>query len=158
MRNKKLLFWLPVLLLSSSNLIVAWVTHESLTVSVAWIIGAAAEELFFRFFLLKTIFFRTIKPTIAIILVSILFAGMHLFNLQTGQPIDQTLVQVMCAFCFSIWAGAVTWKSTFLIPLLAHVLVNVTVGEEIMWVSLAVSSVVLVDGIVLIFAKEGDLK
>ena len=121
--------------------------------AVIWILGAIAEELFYRFFLLRTVFLRKISPVPAILLTSVFFAGMHIFNLRTGQPVDVTLVQVFEAFCLSIWAGAVTWKSTWLIPLLAHVLTNATAGagSEVMclWVSLLVSVVVLVDGLLL---------
>ena len=62
-------------------------------------------------------------------------------------------MQIVCAFYFSIWAGAVTWKSTWLIPLLAHVLLNATAGAGNSWVSIAVSIVVLIDGILLM---KGD--
>ena len=93
------------------------------------------------------------KPILAIALVSVLFAGMHLFNLRVGAGGEEVLIQIVCAFCFSIWAGAVTWKATWLIPLLAHVLLNATAGAGNMWVSIAVSIVVLIDGILLM--KDG---
>jgi hypothetical protein len=60
---------------------------------------------------------------------------------------------VFQTFYFSIWTGAVTWKLIWLIPLLAHVLMNATAGSEsevmCLWVSLLVSVVVLVDGLLL---------
>ena len=93
------------------------------------------------------------KPILAIALVSVLFAGMHLFNLRVGAGGEEVLIQIVCAFCFSIWAGAVTWKATWQIPLLAHVLLNATAGAGNMWVSIAVSIVVLIDGILLM--KDG---
>ena len=79
------------------------------------------------------------------------FAGIHLFNLRAGAGGGEILVQIVCAFCFSIWAGAVTWKATWLIPLLAHVLLNATAtaGAGNSWVSIAVSVVVLIDGVLL---------
>jgi uncharacterized membrane protein len=45
----------------------------------------------------------------------------------------------------------VTWKLIWLIPLLAHALMNATAGSEVMclWVSLLVSVIVLVDGLLL---------
>ena len=43
---------------------------------------------------------------------------------RNGTGISAELMQIV--FAFSIWAGAVTWKGTWLIPLLAHVLVNAT--------------------------------
>ena len=73
---------------------------------------------------------------------------MH-FYLRAGAGGEEVLVQIICAFCFSIWAGAVTWKATWLIPLLAHVLLNATATAENAWVSIAVSIAVLIDGILL---------
>ena len=129
--------------------------------AVIWSLGAIAEELFYRFFLLRTVFLRKISPVPAILLTSVFFAGMHIFNLRAGQPVDVTLVQVFEAFCFSIWAGAVTWKSTWLIPLLAHVLVNATAGAAaevatagVIWVEVLVSMVVLVDGVILVKGEK----
>jgi len=119
-----------------------------------YVIGAVAEELFFRFFLLKRIFLRTMKPTLAIPLTSVLFAAMHLFNMRAGQPLDMTLLQMGCAFCFSVWAGTVTWKSTWLIPLLSHVLMNATASDKLLWFSLVVSTVVLVDGLILMMGEN----
>ena len=77
---------------------------------------------------------------------------MHLFNLRAGVSEEEVLVQIVCAFCFSIWAGAVTWKATWLIPLLAHVLLNATAGAKNAWFSIAVSIAVLIDGILLMKA------
>ena len=73
---------------------------------------------------------------------------MHLFNLRAGQAIEETLLQMLFAFSFSIWAVAVTWKGTWLIPLLAHVLVNGTAGEITVpvWASFLVSAYLLADG------------
>lgn len=151
--KERLLIWFPVAFLPLSNLIAAWATHRALTLSPVWILGAVAEELFYRFFLLKTIFLPRMRPVSAILLVSILFAGMHLFNLRIGQPVDVTLVQIFGAFCFSIWAGAVTWRFTWLIPLVAHVLMNATAGAELMWAQVLVSAAVLADGL---FLMKGE--
>ena len=156
MRNEKqrILIWLPVILLPLADVILAIIINSAnLTIDIRYIVGAIAEELFFRFFLLKNVLLTRMKPMIAIVLVSILFAGMHLFNLRAGAGGEVVLVQIVCAFCFSIWAGAVTWKATWLIPLLAHVLLNATAGAENSWVSIAVSVVVLIDGILLM--KDG---
>lgn len=49
---------------------------------------------------------------------------------RNGTGISAELMQIV--FAFSIWAGAVTWKATWLIPLLAHVLVNGTGGKKAM--------------------------
>ncbi len=124
--KQRILIWLPVILLPLANVILATANSADMTIATRYIIGAIAEELFFRFFLLDNILLPRMKPIPAIVLVSVLFAGIHLFNLRAGAGGEEVLVQILCAFCFSIWAGAVTWKVTWLIPLLAHVLLNAT--------------------------------
>ena len=64
---------------------------------------------------------------------------------RNGTVISAELMQIV--FAFSIWAGAVTWKGTWLIPLLEHVLVNATAGEENLCVTGIVSGIVLIDGV-----------
>ena len=65
---------------------------------------------------------------------------------RNGTGISAELMQIV--FVFSIWAGVVTWKATWLIPLLAHVLVNGTAGEITVsvWASFLVSAYLLADG------------
>lgn len=75
---------------------------------------------------------------------------MHLWNLQTSpSAVLSVFLQAFCAFCFSIWAGAVVRRTDRIrIPLIAHVLLNATAGDaEIAWVSVFVSLIVLADGI-----------
>ena len=73
---------------------------------------------------------------------------------RNGTGISAELMQIV--FAFSILAGAVTWKATWLIPLLAHVLVNGTAGgDENLWVSLIVSGIVLADGVMVMEVKNG---
>ena len=151
--KRRILIWLPVILLPLANVVLAIVNNADLNIAIRYIIGPIAEELFFRFFLLKNVLLPRVKPILAIVLVSVLFAGMHLFNLRAGAGGEEVLVQIVCAFCLSIWAGAVTWKATWLVPLLAHVLLNATAGAENNRVSIAVSIVALIDGILLM--KDG---
>ena len=68
------------------------------------VIGAAAEKLFHCFFLLQELLLeRTeLRLRFSIVLVSLLFAAMHLFNLHSGMAASLVLVQAVCAFCFSI--------------------------------------------------------
>ena len=150
------LIWAPVLLLPLANLIPAVLSGAQYDFSQAliWVVGAVAEELFYRFFLLqKLLLERTeLRPRIAIVLVSILFAAMHLFNLRSGLPASLVLVQAVCAFCFSVWAGAVVCRRrSVLIPLLAHMLMNLTAVESTgVLIPMAAGIVVLLDGILLI--------
>ena len=150
------LIWAPVLLLPLANLIPAVLSgaHYDFSQALIWVFGAIAEELFYRFFLLqKLLLERTeLRPRIAIVLVSILFAAMHLFNLRSGMSASLVLVQAACAFCFSVWAGAVVCRRrSVLIPLLAHMLMNLTAVESSgVLIPTAAGIVVLFDGILLI--------
>ena len=152
----QLLIWAPVLLLPLANLIPAIVSgvNYDFSQSLVWVLGAVAEELFYRFFLLRKLLLERseLKPGWAVLLISLLFAGMHLFNLRSGMPVSLVLLQAFCAFCFSIWAGAVVWKTrSVMIPLLAHVLMNLTAFESSdLYISFAASLLTLVIGILLI--------
>lgn len=152
----QLLIWAPVLLLPLANLIPAIVSgvNYDFSQSIVWVFGAVAEELFYRFFLLRKLLLERseLKPGLAVLLISLLFAGMHLFNLRSGMPVSLVLLQAFCAFCFSIWAGAVVWKTrSVMIPLLAHVLMNLTAFESSdLYISFAASLLTLVIGILLI--------
>ena len=152
----QLLIWAPVLLLPLANLIPAIVSgvNYDFSQSLVWVFGAVAEELFYRFFLLRKLLLERseLKPGLAVLLISLLFAGMHLFNLRSGMPVSLVLLQAFCAFCFSIWAGAVVWRTrSVMIPLLAHVLMNLTAfGGSGLYIPLTASLVTLVIGILLI--------
>ena len=151
----QLLIWAPVVLLPLSNLLSAVIFGVSFDVSqtALWVFGAVAEELFYRFFLLKKLLLDRsgMKGANAVLLVSLLFAAMHLFNLRSGMWFSLVLIQVFYAFCFSVWAGIVVWKKQSLtVPLLAHVLLNLTAFEGSgVLIPLAVSIVLLIDGIIL---------
>ena len=152
----QLLIWAPVLLLPLANLIPAIVSgvNYDFSQSLVWVFGAVAEELFYRFFLLRKLLLERseLKPGLAVLLISLLFAGMHLFNLRSGMPVSLVLLQAFCAFCFSLWAGAVVWRTrSVMIPLLAHVLMNLTAFESSdLYISFAASLLTLVIGILLI--------
>lgn len=149
--KQRILYWLPVIILPASNLVLVYITDQPIQLLTIYIVGAVAEELFFRLFLLKTVFLRHMKPIPAILLVSVLFAGMHLFNLRTGQGLPMTLLQMGCGFAFGVWAGAVVWRTDKIwIPLLAHVLLNATALGNVIWADALVGAVVLIDGILLL--------
>ena len=152
----QLLIWAPVLLLPLANLLpsgLAPAADYNLTLTSVWVIGAIAEELFYRFFLLQKLLLERskLKPRVSVLLISLLFAGMHLFNLRAGMPVSAVLVQAVCAFCFSVWAGAVVWKRrSVMIPLLAHVLMNLTAFDGSgSLLPLAASLITLLDGLIL---------
>ena len=159
--RKSLLIWLPVTLLPLENLITAEVTRQSILTgyntssplipflpeAVVYILGAVTEELFYRWFLLKTVLLPRVKPVNAILIVSVIFSCMHLWNIRNGTELSTVLIQIVFSFSFSIWAGIVTWKSTWLIPLLAHVLVNATAGEEMLIITFIISMFILMNGV-----------
>ena len=151
----QLLIWAPVVLLPLANLLFAFHSGVSFDFSqtALWVLGAVAEELFYRFFLLKKLLLERsgMKGANAVFLVAVLFAAMHLFNLRTGAGLFPVLAQAFCAFCFSVWAGTVVWKKQSLtVPLLAHALLNLTAFEGgAVLIPLAVSIVLLIDGIIL---------
>ena len=159
MRNetkRRILIWIPVFLLPLSNLLSSRfvpAAEFNLPQTLVWGIGAIAEELFYRFFLLqKLLFERTeLRPRFSIVLISFLFAGMHLFNLRSGMALPVVLVQAVCAFCFSVWAGAALWRTnSVMVPLLAHILMNLTAFEGSGTViPLAAGFITLLDGLIL---------
>ena len=155
----QLLIWAPVFLLPLANLLPAVSSATSLDFSQAiiWVLGAVAEELFYRFFLLQKLLLERseLRPRVSIVLVSVLFAAMHLFNLRSGMAVSAVLVQAVCAFCFSVWAGAVVWRThSVMIPLLAHVLMNLTAFEGTSpLLPLAASMITLVIGIILLTSR-----
>ena len=152
------LIWAPVVFLPLSNLLSAINSGVSFDFSqtALWVFGAVAEELFYRFFLLKKLLLERagMKGANAVFLVAVLFAAMHLFNLRTGTGLFPVLVQAFCAFCFSVWAGAVVWKrGSVAIPLLAHVLLNLTAFEGGgMLIPVAAGILVLLAGLFLLGA------
>lgn len=156
---QRILVWFPVFLFPAGNLLMLLFAPFSFSPRILLfsMIGAVAEELFFRGTLLKTIFLPSLKPALAIFLVSVLFAAMHLLNLRNEIPLPTVLAQMFCAFCFSTWAGAVVWrKGSILIPMLAHVLLNLTAMTEGTLIPLLVSAMVLADGILLMKGNENE--
>lgn len=152
----QILIWIPVLLLPLSNLFSSWLVPAAdfnLTQTSVWVIGAIAEELFYRFFLLQKLLLERskLRPRFSVVLISLLFAGMHLFNLRSGMTVSVVLVQTVCAFCFSVWAGAVVWRThSVMVPLLAHVLLNLTAFDGSgRLIPLAASLITLLGGLLL---------
>ena len=157
----RFLLWAPVIVLPLSNVLSAILIGAAwdLRSMLPWVVGAVLEELFFRFFLLKKLLLDSarMRPVRAVILVSVLFAAMHLFNLRSGEAVFAVLVQASCAFCFGMWAGAAVWRTgSVLIPLLAHVLLNMTAfdgGPRL--VPLAAGILTLIAGLLLLFSSDG---
>ncbi len=144
--------WLPVILLPAGNLLLALRAPGALDprLMLRSLVGAVAEEVLFRGLVLKTILLPRVRPGVAIGAAAALFAASHLLNLRSGAPVFPVLVQVFCAFGFSVWAGAVVWRrNSLLIPLLAHLLLNLTAVAEGTLLPLIISAIVLADGVAL---------
>lgn len=126
--KRKLLCALPAALLPVCNLLLAALTRQAPAPSWKYLCAAILEELFFRWFLLKIWLFREkrLPQAWAVVLVSCLFAGMHLLN---PQPLPAAIMQAACAWCFGLWAGAAALRGSVLFPLAAHVLLNLTAVE-----------------------------
>lgn len=156
-KSRIVLIWLPVILLPAGNLLAAAIAAPVFQAHIFLfsLLGAVAEEIFFRWVLLKKILMPHFKPFLSILLSALLFAAMHLLNLFNAMPLPSVILQVFCAFCFSIWAGTVVWqKNSIFIPLLAHILLNFTAVTEEMILPLIVSVFVLADGIILIKLRK----
>ncbi len=148
--REEMMIGFPVIFLPVTNILLAVIVKMPLTPVITYIIGAVAEEMFFRFFLLKSILLPRLQARTAVLLSAALFAGMHLLNLFGGVEIAVVLVQILCAFCFGVWAGAVVWKkNSIVIPLLAHILLNMTAVAEDMVIPMIAGIPVLLDGILL---------
>ena len=156
-KNEDVFCWLPVFLLPAGNLLTLFVAPVSFDLRslLFSLIGAVAEELFFRWFLLKTILLPRIRPFFAIVLISIFFAAMHLLNLRNGTSFHDILPQMFYAFFFSIWANAVVWrKNSIQIPVFAHILLNATAVAEGPTIPLIAGILVLTNGILLMKGKN----
>ena len=144
--------YLPVLLWPAGNILIgagqwAWPALGA----AFWlpVLGAALEELFFRELLLRRWLLRRegMRPVRAVLLAAALFGVAHLCN--TGADavqapglmgaggglglladgMDAVWLQAFGACCFGVWAGAAVVRTDSLcLPLVAHVLVNVTAG------------------------------
>ena len=92
------------------------------------VIGAVIEELIFRWLLLGKWLLREkrIKPIAAILVVGMVFSLMHLWNLRSGTAFSDVAVQMIFAFCFSVWAEADVLRTGRVVLLLAHLLLNAT--------------------------------
>lgn len=158
--NKKMrgvLCWLPVVILPVSNLVMVMMTSTALQASLTYIFGAIIEEALFRWLLLKHLLLdkEGLAPVPSIAIVAVLFASMHLCNLAAGADATVTIIQFVFAFSFSVWAGAVVWRAqSIAIPLLAHVLLNLTGSGDMLPMSVATGIVVLIDGILLMCSSD----
>lgn len=103
----------------------------------------AAEEIFFRGFLLRRLIRHGILP--AVLISSGVFALFHLVNLLGGRSPAYICMQVLCAFTVGVFYGAVAIRSESLIPcFVAHFLTNITAvpvtGVDGPWLCLCIAT------------------
>ena len=124
---KKYLYFIPLVLLSSTN--VWWGLKLNLTVveSVLYVISMLCvgflEEVIFRGFLFKALCKDNIK--LAIIISSVTFGLGHIVNLLNGRDIPETLMQICYAVAIGFVFTIIFYKGKSLWPcIIAHGVVD----------------------------------
>lgn len=124
---KKYLYFIPLVLLSSTN--VWWGLKLNLTVveSVLYVISMLCvgflEEVIFRGFLFKALCKDNVK--LAIIISSVTFGLGHIVNLLNGRDIPETLMQICYAVAIGFVFTIIFYKGKSLWPcIIAHGVVN----------------------------------
>ena len=120
--------FLPLLMLPVCNCLTAKAFSLSLPTFLLMLAVCAAEELFFRGFLLRLLMRYGAIP--AVLLSSIVFALFHLVNLTAGSVL-YTWAQVLCALTAGICFAAAAVLSGSLLPgFAAHFLSNITAAPS----------------------------
>ncbi len=142
---------LPALPAVISNIILAFADGRFGAFSCLPPAAAVCEELFFRGLILKSVLLPRMRPAAAIAVSAVLFGTAHFLNLLSGSLLVPVLFQMLYAFCFSVWAGAVVYRQgSILIPLCVHVLINLTAASaEIFWLDAAASALFLFGGLLI---------
>ena len=124
---KKYLYFIPLVLLSSTN--VWWGLKLNLTVveSILYVISMLCvgflEEVIFRGFLFKALCKDNVK--LAIIISSVTFGLGHIVNLLNGRDIPETLMQICYAVAIGFVFTIIFYKGKSLWPcIIAHGVVN----------------------------------
>lgn len=124
---KKYLYFVPLVLLASTNL--WWGFHLNLTLSetILYIISMLCvgflEEVIFRGFLFKAICKTNV--TQAIIISSVTFGLGHIVNLLNGRDIPETLIQICYAIAIGFLFTIIFYKGKSLLPcIITHSVIN----------------------------------
>lgn len=124
---KKYLYFLPLVLLASTNL--WWGFHLNLTVleSVLYVISMLCvgflEEVIFRGFLFKAIGRANVKQ--AVMISSIIFGFGHIVNLLNGRDVPETLIQIGYAVAIGFLFTIIFYKGKSLWPcIITHSIIN----------------------------------
>ncbi len=126
---KNLLFCLPMIIVALNNLRcgihINYPWHQIL-LHILMMLGVGfSEEILFRGFLMKAIMNKS--TTAAIIISSISFGMIHIFNLFYGRDIILTLIQVVYATALGLMFAMFFYKTNNIIPcIICHVGINAT--------------------------------
>ena len=133
------LFWLIVsLLFPITNILVAFIKNDGLLFGLTEILNfwnvvtilfvAVAEELFFRGFILQELIFSyNWRHVRASVVVSFIFGGLHLLNVNSYATWSYAIVQSICAFAVSFNLCAIFIKTKSLLwCVIIHTLINIT--------------------------------
>lgn len=147
----KFLFFIPLIILSSTNLWRGMTMNYSALESVLYVISMMCagflEELIFRGFLFKSLCKSNVKR--AIIISGLTFGLGHIVNLLNGAELLSTILQMCYAVAIGLLFTIIFYKSKSIIPcIISHSVINSlsTFGAEssvIFNISVAVTMTVL---------------
>lgn len=124
---KTYLYFLPLVLLSSTNLWWGWKQNLSLPETLLYIVSMLCvgflEEIIFRGFLFKALSKNNIRQ--AILISSVTFGLGHIVNLLNGAAIPETLLQICYAIAIGFLFTIIFYKGKSLWPcIITHSVVN----------------------------------
>lgn len=124
---KKYLYFVPLVLLASTNLWWGFHLNLTLTETVLYVISMLCvgflEEVIFRGFLFKAICKTNVKQ--AIIISSVTFGFGHIVNLFNGKDIPETLMQICYAVAIGFLFTIIFYKGKSLWPcIITHSVIN----------------------------------
>jgi membrane protease YdiL (CAAX protease family) len=127
LNHKKLLFYIPMILIVSVNLLAGIHINDTLLqivlISVCMLCVGFIEEVIFRSFLMKALMHKNDK--LAIFVSGSLFGIIHLLNIFTGNNVFSTLLQVFYAMSFGLMCAIFFYKTKNIIPcILCHGISN----------------------------------
>lgn len=126
---KNLLFCVPMIIVALGNLRygihINYSLHQIVLISLKMFWVGFAEEILFRSFLMKAIMNKS--STAAIIISSIIFGIIHIFNIFYGADVIITIAQVVYAFALGLMFAMFFYKTNNVIPcIICHCIVNIS--------------------------------
>lgn len=126
---KNLLFCIPMIIVALSNLRygihINYSWHQIVLISIEALGVGFSEEILFRSFLMKAIMNKS--STVAIIVSSIVFGMIHIFNLLSGADMKLTIAQVVYATALGLMFAMFFCKTNNVIPcMICHSIINIT--------------------------------